>query len=83
MAPVAELPPGEQVVLLQCRPETVWSKVERTPAFAAGAGLMSWITGSVSAGAVAPGGAQGHSHGHSGGSGSDVSGSVGHEGTGQ
>jgi len=67
----SELPAGDQVVLLQCRPETVWSKVERKPAFAAGAGLMSWITGSVSAGAAAaPGGAHGHAHGHSGGSGS-------------
>lgn len=59
-----ELPPGEHVILLQCRPETVWSKVERKPAFAPGAGLMSWVTGSVSGGAVAPRRAHGHSHDH-------------------
>lgn len=61
-----ELPGGEQVVLLQCRPETVWSRVERKPAFTAGAGLMSWITGSVSGGAAgAPGHAHDHTHDHS------------------
>lgn len=51
-----ELPDGEHVVLLQCRPETVWSKVERKPAFDAGAGLMSWITGSVSGAVPTPSG---------------------------
>ena len=43
-----ELPEGERVILLQCRPETVWSRAERKPAFAPGAGMMSWITGSIS-----------------------------------
>lgn len=63
----AELPVGERVILLQCRPETVWSKAERKPAFAAGAGLMSWITGSVSGGAAAKtaAGAPEHAHDHS------------------
>lgn len=71
----AELPAGEHVILLQCRPETVWSKAERKPAFAAGTGLMSWITGSVSGGAAgkvaadAPKHAHDHSHDHGGRSG--------------
>ncbi len=43
-----ELPDGEHLILLQCRPETVWSQVERKPAFDAGAGMMSWITNSIS-----------------------------------
>lgn len=42
-----ELPAESNIVLLQCRPETVWSRVERKPAFDTGAGLMSWITGSL------------------------------------
>lgn len=42
-----ELPTSDNIVLLQCRPETVWSRVERKPAFDSGAGLMSWITGSM------------------------------------
>ncbi|MFH5822942.1 PEP/pyruvate-binding domain-containing protein [Georgenia sp. AZ-5] len=56
-----ELPPGSDVILLQCRPETVWSAAERKPAFDASAGLMSWITGSIS-GAPAGGSAAGHQH---------------------
>ena len=42
-----ELPADANIVLLQCRPETVWSQVDRKPAFDSGAGLMSWITGSM------------------------------------
>lgn len=57
-----ELPEGQNIVLLQRRPETVWSRVERKPRFDAGAGMMSWITGSISGGATVPGGAAGHSH---------------------
>lgn len=56
-----ELPAGADVVLLQCRPETVWSSVPREPAFDASAGMMSWITGSIS-GAPTGGGAVGHRH---------------------
>ena len=42
-----ELPEGENLILLQCRPETVWSNAERKPAFDESAGMMSWITGSI------------------------------------
>ncbi|WP_127128725.1 PEP/pyruvate-binding domain-containing protein [Georgenia sp. SYP-B2076] len=56
-----ELPAGANVILLQCRPETVWSSAQRKPAFDASAGMMSWITGSIS-GAPAGGGAVGHRH---------------------
>lgn len=42
-----ELPEGANIILLQCRPETVWSQVERKPAFEAGAGVMWWITGTL------------------------------------
>lgn len=48
-----ELPEGRNIILLQRRPETVWSRVERKPRFEAGAGMMSWITGSISGGATA------------------------------
>lgn len=43
-----ELPDGSNLVLLQCRPETVWSSAVRKPAFDPSAGMMSWITGSIS-----------------------------------
>lgn len=43
-----DLPEGENLVLLQCRPETVWAKVERTPAFDTNAGFMSWIASGLS-----------------------------------
>ncbi|MCK6211435.1 PEP/pyruvate-binding domain-containing protein [Georgenia sp. EYE_87] len=56
-----DLPAGDNAILLQCRPETVWSGVERKPAFDATAGMMSWITGSIS-GAPAGGSAVGHQH---------------------
>lgn len=42
-----ELPDGSNLVLLQCRPETVWSHKERTPAFDAGGSMMDWITGTI------------------------------------
>lgn len=46
----SELPEDANVVLLQCRPETVWSQVERKPAFDSNAGVMSWITGTMTGG---------------------------------
>lgn len=49
-----DLPGGANVILLQCRPETVWSNQTRAPAFDSGAGVMSWITGSITS--DAPGG---------------------------
>ena len=45
----SDLPDGQNVLLLQCRPETVWSSAQRTPRFEAGAGMMSWITGGITA----------------------------------
>ncbi|GAA2203407.1 PEP/pyruvate-binding domain-containing protein [Sinomonas flava] len=54
-----ELPEGSNLILLQCRPETVWSGAERKPAFDASAGMMSWITGSISGGTAT---AAGHTH---------------------
>lgn len=57
-----ELEPGRNLLLLQCRPETVWSGVERAPAFDTAAGLMGWITHSVSG--AAPVGAHDTSHKH-------------------
>ncbi|WP_169983235.1 PEP/pyruvate-binding domain-containing protein [Microbispora sp. H10836] len=60
-----DLPQDANLVLLQCRPETVWSSVKRAPAFDAGTGLMSWIVGSIGAGARTPAGA-GDGHGHGG-----------------
>lgn len=42
-----ELPAGENLLLLQCRPETVWSGVERAPAFDPKDKMMSWITSSI------------------------------------
>ncbi|MEV7013532.1 PEP/pyruvate-binding domain-containing protein [Streptosporangium sp. NPDC051022] len=69
-----DLPEGQNLVLLQCRPETVWSSKQRAPKFEQGAGLMSWITGSISSvsathstgSSAAPGQAHeevGHDHG--------------------
>jgi pyruvate,water dikinase len=58
----SDLPDGENLLLLQCRPETVWSGRRRAPRFDQGAGLMSWITGGISsASSTAP--ARGHDHG--------------------
>jgi pyruvate, water dikinase len=55
-----DLPEGENLLLLQCRPETVWGSRERAPRFQQGAGMMSWITGSISsASSTVPG----HDHG--------------------
>lgn len=62
-----QLVPGDNLLLLQCRPETVWSGVERAPAFDASAGLISWITRSIAGPAAddsAPNEAQFHSHQH-------------------
>jgi pyruvate,water dikinase len=55
-------PAGEDLVLLQRRPETVWSTRPHRPRFEAGHGLTRWISGAVtgSGGAVPAGG---HSHG--------------------
>lgn len=43
-----ELPDGQNLILLQCRPETVWSQAERKPKFEQEASVMSWITSSFS-----------------------------------
>lgn len=43
----SELPDGEHLLLLQCRPETVWTTKEHEPAFEQSAGLMSWVTASI------------------------------------
>jgi pyruvate,water dikinase len=43
-----DLPAGADVVLLQCRPETIWSAKARTPAFDPSAGLLSMVAASVS-----------------------------------
>jgi pyruvate,water dikinase len=63
-----ELPDGSNLILLQCRPETVWSNAVRKPAFDASAGMMSWITGSISgtpaATATDAEGVHTHSHPH-------------------
>ena len=57
-----DLPPGENLILLQCRPETVWAKVKRAPVFDQGADVMSWITGTI--GGSAPGNAPKPTHTH-------------------
>jgi pyruvate,water dikinase len=60
-----DLPAGQDVVLLQCRPETIWSAKTRRPAFDASAGVLSMVTASVSGApdrGVTPGEA-GHRHG--------------------
>ena len=36
------------MILLQCRPETVWSTKARKPAFDPTAGVLSMVTASVS-----------------------------------
>ena len=59
-----ELPEGSNLILLQCRPETVWSNANRKPAFDATAGMMSWITGSISGAATPPAHAHDASHQH-------------------
>lgn len=62
-----DLPRDSNLVLLQCRPETVWSRVKRAPAFDAGAGLMTWVTSSIGTGDRMPtragDGEGGHRHG--------------------
>ncbi|MFI9629458.1 PEP/pyruvate-binding domain-containing protein [Streptomyces sp. NPDC052042] len=61
-----DLPDGQNLLLLQCRPETVWSSKQRAPKYEQGAGLMSWITGSISSAAAthstSPSAVPGHSH---------------------
>jgi pyruvate,water dikinase len=59
-----ELPEGSNLILLQCRPETVWSNAVRKPAFDAAAGMMSWITGSISGSPAAPAPASAHDASH-------------------
>jgi pyruvate,water dikinase len=61
-----DLSPGAEVVLLQCRPETVWSAKSRKPAFAPDGGVLSMVTASISGGSTAPTTApaeEGHRHG--------------------
>jgi pyruvate,water dikinase len=43
-----DLPAGSDMVLLQCRPETIWSTKARAPAFDPSAGVLSMVTASVS-----------------------------------
>lgn len=57
-----ELPAGENLLLLQCRPETVWSGVERAPAFDPKDQMMSWITSSITVPTKVHSGG-GHRHG--------------------
>ncbi|MQA60695.1 MAG: hypothetical protein GEU86_04205 [Actinophytocola sp.] len=56
-----DLPKGANIILLQCRPETVWGAVQRKPVFDSGAGVMSWITGTISGATSTP--KDRHSHG--------------------
>lgn len=42
-----DLPAGRELVLLQRRPETVWSTRPHVPRFAAGQGLTKWISDAV------------------------------------
>jgi pyruvate,water dikinase len=61
-----DLPSGSDVVLLQCRPETVWSSATRKPAFDGSSDVLSWVTASVSGAPTtrtAPGGEGVHRHG--------------------
>lgn len=44
-----ELPPGRNVLLLQCRPETYWSARANVPLFAPQASMMSWVSQAMSA----------------------------------
>ncbi|PWU55442.1 hypothetical protein DLE60_27975 [Micromonospora globispora] len=55
-----DLPAGGNLILLQCRPETVWANADRAPAFEAGAGFLTWITGSISGAASASGPVHNH-----------------------
>lgn len=59
----SDLAEGENLLLLQCRPETVWSSASRTPKFEKGAGMMAWLTAGIS-NASSITGTSGHSHGH-------------------
>jgi pyruvate,water dikinase len=61
-----DLTPGSDVVLLQCRPETVWSSAARKPAFDGSTDVLSWVTASVSGVPAQRGSAPGegiHRHG--------------------
>jgi pyruvate,water dikinase len=42
-----DLPAGANLVLLQCRPETVWARRSPRPRFPAGHGVTSWISDAV------------------------------------
>ena len=42
-----ELPDRQNVILLQCRPETIWSSRSRAPLFDPTAGIASWLTASI------------------------------------
>ena len=57
-----DLQDGENLLLLQCRPETVWSGVERAPAFDPKDQMMSWITSSITVPTKVHSGG-GHRHG--------------------
>lgn len=46
----ADLPAGADLVLLQRRPETVWSAREHVPRFTAGQGVTGWIRDAVTGG---------------------------------
>lgn len=48
-----ELPAESALVLLQCRPETIWSSARRQPVFDTSKGVTSWVTGTVGGGRVA------------------------------
>jgi pyruvate,water dikinase len=57
----SDRPAGEELVLLQRRPETVWSHRPHRPRFEAGHAVTRWISGAVTGGRGAvPAG--GHSH---------------------
>ena len=60
-----DLPAGSDVILLQCRPETVWSTRARRPAFDSSGGVLSMVTASVTGGAHGGGtpATGGHRHG--------------------
>lgn len=60
-----DLPVGSDVILLQCRPETVWSTRARRPAFEATGGVLAMVTAGVTGaalGGTTPG-TGGHRHG--------------------
>lgn len=58
-----DLEPGQNLILLQCRPETVWSNVQRAPVFAPDQGVVSWITGTITGGASGDAPTETHTHG--------------------